>query len=1752
MITRVASQQSGSNDYAPAGLSIRQDITNAGAAHASVVVTPKNGVNFLTRSQLDGATTTTLGPSVASPVWLRIVKSGQSVAGFQSDNGYSWQLVGKTQLAYDQPFYIGFVGASLVDPTLRTYTFTNSVFMRDVPQRSADMVLWLRADDGVTVNGSAVTSWLDQSNLVYSAEQPNSTNQPAIATNAINGLPAIDFAGTSKWLKLPAGYADFDKGLSLFVVCKPPASGSSDARLVDFGNGTSSNNIQLFQPSPTQYTYRVYSGGNGKTLGMGFFSGPRLVQVVQLGKSASMTIDPSITGTNDDMHAIPNITRQGAFLGKANGSSNYFQGQICEVLLLKRACTAEEAKSIQSYFYYKYNLGNAPAVVPPSITATTGDTPPAVFTPATGCYANPVTVSMSADPLSEIRYTTDGTNPGPGTGTIYTAPFAVSTTSTVKAVAVEGSNASSITSNTVQIDANSSNVSRIGLNLWLKADLGVDVSGSNITKWADVSGNGLHAAQSSSSNRPTLVASDSELNNKPTVNFNNSSSQWLQLPEDFSSFPFGASMFLVAKPTSTQSSPRFFDFSNGSGSDVIRLFVKNSSELNYRIDTGSQTNIDSPLTLNQYQLVEIVQSGNSVTIYKDGVQGAQSTSFNAISSVPRSGNFLGKAFGSGNYFSGRIAEVWIYNRPVSADDRAGIEAYVYGKYAIGTQPTLSSPVISPPPSVICDSSAPIDIQAGNGAAIHFETATGANIPPDPTASSPVYSGTFNIEQTTTIKAIAIKNGYVDSPISMSTVTIDPDSCGVENNNLKVWLRSDNLIKQTGSSNVETWTDLSGNGNHCTQSNSSLRPTSTAGANNLPTVNFSGSSQWMQFPQGFANFTQGMTLFVVGKVNAGSSNGRWLEFANGASNNNIQFGQNGQNDYRLSVYSGSTPTHVTAASAIDAGNYHVFEAIHNGANAASLFKDGSQDATSGSMGSIADVTRTGNFLGKAFGSSGYLAGQISEVLVYDKILSGSELKTVEKYLIARYATLAVTPPVITPGAGAWPANYPITLTAGDPGAIMYYSTDGSAPSIQYNPNTPITLSSSATIKAKAVLDTRESAVSEAHIQIDNNTRNLTRDGMIVWLKADMKPDLSGSIATWGDVSGGKNDAAQAAGSSRPTFTSNAVNSLPAISFSGSNQWMQFASTPITDFTNGMSIFLVTKPTAVASSNPRFFDFGNGATSSNIMFTQLTSPNTSTQFSVYQSGSGSSVTAANSVATNQFQLLEAHHTGREAGSILTNGVQKNIGLLKNPPGGARTGNYLGRAFSGAPYFQGQMAELIVYNRKLQPDEARNVQAYLVGRYGLASTEFIRPTISPAAGVYTGLPLNAVTNPPEVTVSMSSYPSATIHYTTDGTTPTTGSSTYSAPFAINKSTTVKAIAKLGSATSPVTTRFLNISPSADVVPRTGLTAWYKTDSGVIGDGAEVSQWTDLSGTGEELDASQSDANKQPQYKTDYDFPRITTDATPRFMKVAPGFSDMAGGLTFFAVTRPNSTTGGDTWIFTASNGSSSDSIEVKDDQGGQRARLRILKGGSSNSIVTSGGTLPANKFQILECLQEGALNTGRIFIDGVQRASGALNSTNDITRLLNSIGSNPDGNAEFYSGDYTEIILYNRPLSDSERLRVRNYLATKYQTALIHTVDAPVVQPAGATLSAPAQVTITAPTGAIVYFTQDGTNPTTNSQQYRKPINVHYTQTIKAMAVKNGITSSIASQTYTLDSTLWPAPSSDSTPLNIQLQLPTTAIP
>ncbi len=65
--------------------------------------------------------------------------------------------------------------------------------------------------------------------------------------------------------------------------------------------------------------------------------------------------------------------------------------------------------------------------------------------------------------------------------------------------------------------ASGSEIPGYGLQLWLRADTGVILDGSKVTRWKDLSGNGNDAVEADTSRQPLIV--NDELNGKPVISF---------------------------------------------------------------------------------------------------------------------------------------------------------------------------------------------------------------------------------------------------------------------------------------------------------------------------------------------------------------------------------------------------------------------------------------------------------------------------------------------------------------------------------------------------------------------------------------------------------------------------------------------------------------------------------------------------------------------------------------------------------------------------------------------------------------------------------------------------------------------------------------------------------------------------------------------------------------------------------------------------------------------------------------------------------------------------------------------------------------------------------------------------------------------------------------------------------------------------------------------------------------------------------
>jgi len=395
------------------------------------------------------------------------------------------------------------------------------------------------------------------------------------------------------------------------------------------------------------------------------------------------------------------------------------------------------------------------------------------------------------------------------------------------------------------------------------------------------------------------------------------------------------------------------------------------------------------------------------------------------------------------------------------------------------------------------------------------------------------------------------------------------------------------------------------------------------------------------------------------------------------------------------------------------------------------------------------------------------------------------------------------------------------------------------------------------------------------------------------------------------------------------------------------------------------------------------------------------------------------------------------------------------------------------------------------------------------------------------------------------------ANFFLTLDGTTPTPSSTPYSGEMTVPNYTTVKAIEVLSGVSSSVTTAFIQYE-----VPRPNLQLWLKPEN-IIASGSSVTGYTDVSGYSTTV--TQSTTSNQPTLVSNAlnGFSSASFNGSTTYLNIASGstnapfLSNLTGGVAIFAVVSPLTSTA-DKALFTASHTGVTDMTALQTD--GTEVVFNVNKSTTAKNITSSTGAITVGTFQEVDAVLNQT-NVGQIDVNGITLKTATLQAMNNTTRPVAYIGANDALlSTAFWGGQLVELLVYSTGTNfQTEAAQVQAYLAYRYQLGTSQTTPAPTISVPTSTLTGPSQVAISSAPNAVTYFTQTGIAPTTSSPVYTKPININFSQQLQAISVVNGIQSAVSSATYTLNATQWPAPSStDNTSLQMNLQLPTTAIP
>jgi hypothetical protein len=123
IVARVLSVEPTQN-HAKDGVAIRESL-DPDARHATMVSTPTDGTQFLVREEKGGKTTsqkTGLNKGKA-PYWVKLVRTGDMLTGFESLDGREWVQTGTATIKLPETVYIGLVASSHVQDKLCASSF---------------------------------------------------------------------------------------------------------------------------------------------------------------------------------------------------------------------------------------------------------------------------------------------------------------------------------------------------------------------------------------------------------------------------------------------------------------------------------------------------------------------------------------------------------------------------------------------------------------------------------------------------------------------------------------------------------------------------------------------------------------------------------------------------------------------------------------------------------------------------------------------------------------------------------------------------------------------------------------------------------------------------------------------------------------------------------------------------------------------------------------------------------------------------------------------------------------------------------------------------------------------------------------------------------------------------------------------------------------------------------------------------------------------------------------------------------------------------------------------------------------------------------------------------------------------------------------------------------------------------------------------------------------------------------------------
>jgi hypothetical protein len=853
----------------------------------------------------------------------------------------------------------------------------------------------------------------------------------------------------------------------------------------------------------------------------------------------------------------------------------------------------------------------------------------------------------------------------------------------------------------------------------------------------------------------------------------------------------------------------------------------------------------------------------------------------------------------------------------------------------------------------------------------------------------------------------------------TSVTFNLFSDSLARPGLQIWLRADRGITKDSLNRVATWADQSGNGRNATQGSANVKPVLESNVvNGRPVLRFDGGDS-MSLPNFMGSFSAA-TVFIVHRVAVNASlvfNGLWEL---GSEMETSGYPEHNQH-FEIRENFGTLFSNLYPIPAQSLYDFHVYSVnattpVWRASVNGKVLYSNAENTVAFSIAPRLGRDRVNFF-----------KGDIAEFLIYNRGLTAEEDAAVRKYLNFKYGLVAAAPnPPLQVSAtaitnqsvavewkgdpGTWAVEYVVERRPGGGGSFV---TVGTARDCNAFVDATMT-SGSYVYRVSALRNGASSAYSnEAAVTVPASIAVPSLTGLGAWFRADLgvTTDGSRSVSNWADLTGNAFNAVQVAPAHQPRWYLDPITDEPAIE-SGSSQWME-------------SPFLIPAETAEVFAVVRVddvFEEGGGGPFGAISYVHVDSFQDWGVPLTIEPGTWELA----AYPRNRLDKTHIYHIKTDA---LTWEQRVNgITILESPPG---SGIAFGNKLSVASWFAGGVAELLFYNQHLTPAERDQVEAYLNGRYGIASVP-----AAPAARAFPVSPEQAYVCVDGVVDGDVSYiverkPAAGAFAAIGTVHAANGYLDQGLAAGVTYTYRVKARSIAGeSSYSPEVV--VSTPASGAVLPAAEAMAWFRSDGGVGMDvGDEVRLWINHGNDGKI--GGQNALERKPVLRGTAlaDRPVLTFDGTDDNLKLN-GFSDAAEEGEFFMVVR------------------------TKASDLHKENLLRSGSGGFTRYPDASGVIWESFGRSDIAGISPGSAHLHHFNIYNVSAKTGEW-----VARLNNAvvlqetpfpgpvslggqIGGNPAGqfsDENCFAGDVAEVVMFPRVLTSAERMVVADYLKKKF---------------------------------------------------------------------------------------------------------------